>query len=132
MTEKVIIRQNSRFETEFQATDPEVEGAGEFFDVSGLHELTPYGMLLSSLGGCTAIVVNTYANNHGIPLDAVEIRLEYRRNFKEDCINCETIDRYEDIIQEEIRFEGRLSEEQIEKLRPKSKRVLMGSRKQEG
>jgi uncharacterized OsmC-like protein len=116
MTEKVMLRQNNHFETEYHATDPENEQDDVFHEVSGLHELTPYGMLLAALAGCTAIVVNTFASNHDIPLETVEITVAYQRNFKEDCINCETIDRYEDVFHEEISFEGQLTQEQIEKL----------------
>lgn len=116
MTEKVYIRQNHHFQTEYRATDPQDEGSEDYRSVLALHELTPYGMLLASLGGCTAIVVNTYASNHGVPLDEIELNLVYRRRFKEDCENCEHIDRYEEHIYQEVALHGDLTEDQRHKL----------------
>jgi uncharacterized OsmC-like protein len=84
--------------------------------VEMLHELTPYGMMLASLGICTAMVVNTFAQNHNYPLDEVRIKLQYERKFKEDCENCTGIDRYEEAVFEEIEFHGTLSEQQHSRL----------------
>lgn len=116
MTEKVIIRQNSRFETEILAVDPEDSGGDRYQAVHAVHELSPYGMLLASLGGCTAIVLHTYAQNHGLALDAVELRLEFRRVFEEDCQNCTEIEQYKDQIEEELVLSGELSEQERSKL----------------
>ena len=115
MAENVIVRQNRRFETHVLAADPE-EVTASPQAVTHLHALTPYGMMLAGLGTCTALVVHTYAQHHGVALDDVEIRLEYRRKFREDCENCESIDRYTEQITEEIQFTGDLSDAEREKL----------------
>jgi uncharacterized OsmC-like protein len=78
-------------------------------------------MLLASLGSCTAIVLNTYARNHGLALDEVELRLAYERKFDEDCENCEVIDAYREVITEEILFTGSLTEQERRKLYQVSK-----------
>lgn len=88
MSEKVIVRQNSKFETEFFASDPE---SGKQHHVDHVNDLTPYGMLLASLGTCTTVLLHTYAKNHGIKLDEAEITLRYERVFRDDCRNCEEI-----------------------------------------
>jgi len=36
---------------------------------------TPYELLLSSLGACTAITLRMYANRKGVPVDGIEIHL---------------------------------------------------------
>lgn len=116
MSERVRVRQNKNFEIGFwvmDTEDPEQEG---FEPVMQIHGLSPYGMLLASLGSCTTIVLHTYAQNHDVSLEEVEIVLEYERNFIEDCENCETIERYEEHIQEEIQFFGDLSEKDLRKL----------------
>jgi uncharacterized OsmC-like protein len=115
MSEKVIVRQISNFEIQFRATDPE-DGGSDLHEVDSIYALTPYTMLLASLGACTTIVLHTYAQNHGIGLDAVEATVEYRRDFKEDCEKCEQIDRYEEHISESVSLEGNLSEKEREKL----------------
>jgi putative redox protein len=73
-------------------------------------------MMLISLAGCTAQVVLAYAHHHGLKLDQVEFRITYDRVYKEDCDNCESIDRYEEQVQERITFLGDLSEEEKQKL----------------
>jgi putative redox protein len=116
MAERVIIKQNIEFATQILAADPHEPDSDEFHPVSGVHQLTPYGMLLAGLGTCTTIVVNTYAQNHGVPLDDVEIRLEYDRYFGDDCEECESIDEYREQIREEIVFNGDLTPEQRKRL----------------
>lgn len=116
MTERVIVRQNSRFETEFWASDPHHPEAGELQPVQHLHSLTPYGMLLAGLGACTTIVLHTYAQNHHVSLDEVEIHLEYGRSFQEDCKDCEHLGEPEERIEERVFLRGNLSEEQRRRL----------------
>lgn len=116
MSERVTVRQNSRFETEILASDPYEPESEAMAPVHATHELTPYGMLLASLGGCTAIVLHTYAQNHGVALQEVEIRLQYERHFQKDCEECEEIDEYSERIREEIVLRGELSERERRRL----------------
>ena len=116
MSEKVIIRQKNNYETTYQSLDPDEPGGDRPRPVLSISELTPYGMVLAGLGTCTAFVVNTYAEHHGLHIDAVKLKLEYGRSFKEDCEHCEEIDKYEDQIEMAVSFEGDLTPEQREKL----------------
>ena len=116
MTEKIHFWQNKDFQVQFQAADPRQPESGEMNPVQGLHEITPYGMMLFSLAGCTAQVVLSYASHHGIDLDAVEMELTYERDHQKDCENCEEIDRYREHITGDIRFNGDLDQEQRQKL----------------
>jgi uncharacterized OsmC-like protein len=111
LTEKVKVRQNADFETGFWAVDPETD-TDQFQPVQHIYDLTPYGMLLASLGSCTAIVLNTYARHHDVGLEEVELELTYARVFADDCENCEEIEKYEEQIQEEIRLSGDLTPDQ--------------------
>ena len=116
MAEKVIIRQNKNYEVGFWAVDPNVPDSDDYSSVHGLHELTPYGMMLVSLANCTAQIVLAYAENHNVPLDEVELRMKYERDYNDDCENCETSNQFEEQITEKIEFIGELSTEQKEKL----------------
>jgi uncharacterized OsmC-like protein len=116
MAEKVIIRQDSDFRAEIHAAIPEGPEAGEMRPVSELYALTPYGMLLVSLGLCTGIVLHTYAQNHGLHLEEVALRLQYDRVFREDCKNCEHIQRYEEQFVEEVALTGDLTKKERDKL----------------
>lgn len=116
MTEVVIIRQNAAFATEIRAVEAEDMDSSRFQVVERLYDVTPYGLFLASLGSCTAVVLHTYAQNHGLKLREVEIRLEYRRSFGDDCENCEDVRPYEEHIREEIALRGELSEAERSKL----------------
>lgn len=109
MGERIIVRQNSRFEIEILALDSHDANAHEFKAVGDVRQLTPYGMLLAGLGSCTAVVLHTYAQHHGVDLDEVELRLEYDRVFEDDCERCEGIQEYEERIEEEIALMGELT-----------------------
>lgn len=141
VSEKIIVRQNKAYETEIRAYNPEDfeeddhdhgEAANtassdavsdeDYVLVHSVYELTPYTMMLVSLATCTAILLTSYAENHEIDLTEVELRLEYQRNFKEDCKNCEEIDQYEEQIVESIQYRGNLSEQDRRRLQAISRR----------
>lgn len=112
MSERIICYQNSQFQTGFKAAESEGDQPAELRDVTHIQELTPYGLLLVSLASCTAIVLNTFSQNHAIPLQSVTIDCQYDRVFAEDCKNCDETTHYEQIIREKLEFEGDLTDEQ--------------------
>jgi uncharacterized OsmC-like protein len=116
MTEKIIVRQKADFSTEILVADPDNPDSHELMTVHSIFELTPYSMLLASIGTCTTILLHSYAQKRGIDLQEVEIRLEYKRNFKEDCENCENIEAYTDQIDKEMTFTGTLKDVEKERL----------------
>jgi uncharacterized OsmC-like protein len=112
MAERIVIRQDSNFQTRFWAEDE----SGGLREVAHLQDITPYGMLLAGLGSCTGVVVHTYAQYHDVDLYEVELDVAYERNFREDCERCEGIDRYTESITQDISFTGDLTPEEREKL----------------
>ena len=116
MSERVVVYQDKSFRTDFRAADPNEEDTSELETVMHLHNLTPYGMLLASLGTCTAIVVNTYARNHGIPLRGITVDSTYERVFADDCEDCDMDNNYEEVIHEHVDFEGNLDDSQLKRL----------------
>ena len=116
MAERVVLRQNDRFELEVSASDPHKEGSQQVERVEHIPDLTPYGMLLTSLGSCTAILLHSYAQNRGLKLREVELHLSYARDFKQDCDNCEGADQYDERIDLEIVLSGELTEQERERL----------------
>jgi uncharacterized OsmC-like protein len=116
MAEKIILRQNDSFEVEILASNPHKEDAQTLEHVERIFDITPYGMLLTSLGSCTAILVHSYAQNHGMKLREVELHLSYARDFKQDCDNCEGADRYDERIDLEIALSGELTQQERERL----------------
>jgi uncharacterized OsmC-like protein len=116
MAEHMMVRQNSDFEIEFRATDPRDAESKEIQQVFHIFELTPYTMLLASLGACTTIVLHTYAQHHHVELQEVESHLYYKRVFQHDCEDCEEIERYEEQIDQELTLRGNLTDEERHKL----------------
>jgi putative redox protein len=118
MAEIVVVRQNSKFETEFLAADTEAqdEAGRDLHHVHAIHELSPYGLLLVSLGACTAILLHSYAQNHSVKLQEVEMRMTYGRVFAQDCKECEEKDKYAEGIDAEVGFVGGLSPAERDKL----------------
>jgi putative redox protein len=77
----------------------------------------PYALLLASLAACKAMTVRLYAERKGIPLEAVDVRLSIHKVYAKDCEDCKSDDDAKvDIIEEELSFEGDLTEEQRERL----------------
>ena len=115
MAEQVIVDQSSDFEIEFLASDPREPESEGFHVVHHLYDLTPYGLMLASLGACTTILLHAYAREHEVDLDRVRIHLRYARDLR-DCENCEDIDLYEEQLQEEVTLIGDLTEHEHQKL----------------
>ncbi|GAB3834681.1 OsmC family protein [Hymenobacter jeollabukensis] len=95
---------------------------------------TPYDLLLSALGACTAITLRLYATQKKWPLQGIEVRLRHRRVHVVDCEACESGDARMDEIHKELRLIGELSEEQRQRLEqisqkcPVQKTLLAGVR----
>jgi putative redox protein len=116
MGERVIVRQDRNFIIQILAVDPHEPESEALQQVDHIHQLTPYGMLMTSLGSCTAIVLHTYAQHHDIGLEQVAVELEYSRIFAEDCADCEEIDEYKEHIRQEVSVSGDLTERDRDRL----------------
>jgi len=118
MAEVVVVRQNAKLETEFLAADTEAEEAQgrELQPVHALHDLSPYGLLLAALGACTSILLHSYAQNHGVKLEEVEICASYDRVFAQDCVKCEEQGKYTERIEARVGFVGDLTAAERNKL----------------
>ena len=83
---------------------------------------TPYDVLLSALGACTAITLRLYANRKNWPLEGVDVRLRHRRVHLTDCAACEQPEQTLDHVQKDLRLLGPLTEEQRRRLEVISKK----------
>lgn len=77
---------------------------------------TPYELLLSALGSCSAITVQMYARRKDWPLESVEVELEQNRIHAKDCEDCEQKEGTVLEIHMILRLTGYLTEEQEQRI----------------
>lgn len=77
---------------------------------------TPYELLLSALGSCTAMTLRIYADRKGWPLESAAVHLRSARSHERDCEQCET--KKVDIgrIERKVELDGPLTDEQRARL----------------
>ena len=74
--------------------------------------LSPYELLLASLGSCTAMTLLMYTRRKGWKLDAVHVELSHDRVYAQDCAEVEQEEGRVEVIRRTITLEGALTEEQ--------------------
>ncbi|MFQ5738040.1 MAG: OsmC family protein [Acidobacteriota bacterium] len=77
---------------------------------------SPYLLLLSALGACTAITLQMYAARKEWRLDWVQVELRHNRIHARDCRDCETREGLLSEIQLRLSLEGDLSQQQRARL----------------
>lgn len=77
---------------------------------------SPYDLLLSALGACTAMTIRMYSDLKQLPLARVTVRLKHDKVHAQDCAECETREGKIDRIDREIELEGALDAAQKAKL----------------
>ncbi len=77
---------------------------------------SPYDLLLSAIGSCTAMTVRMYAARKQWPLESVVVRLRNERKHAVDCENCLTQSVGIKRIEREVDLHGPLSDEQRKRL----------------
>ena len=91
--------------------------ADEPIDIGGQNlGPTPYELLISSLGACTAMTIKMYATRKKWNLKEVKVHLSYDSKYAEDCEKCEDGTRKMGRINRVVELHGDLSAEERERL----------------
>jgi putative redox protein len=113
---KVYARNSRNFQVEITAGNHTLL-ADESLGVGDDAGPDPYALLLSALGACKVMTVIMYATRKGWNLTDVEAMLETYKVHAKDCEDCESDpDARVDIIEVELRLNGDLSADQIQRL----------------
>jgi uncharacterized OsmC-like protein len=80
------------------------------------HGPTPYALLLSAIGSCTAMTMRMYAARKQWPLEEVTVHLRSGRRHADDCAHCERESVGMQQIERRVEMKGDLTEEQRERL----------------
>jgi len=121
-TASVVLHGRGSFRTEVEA-GPHRFVLDEPVDMGGGGEgPTPYDMLASALGGCTAMTLHFYAKREKIPLEGVDVTVTHDRQHAKDCADCETQTGFIHRFRVEIRLHGPLDDAVRERLLTIAKR----------
>ena len=78
---------------------------------------TPYEHLLGSVASCIAVTLRLYARHKNIPLEHVDVRLDFDRVHAEDCEDCdERTDGWVERIVSHVTITGDFDDEQRKRL----------------
>jgi putative redox protein len=77
---------------------------------------SPYEVLLSALGACTAMTLRLYADRKKWPLETVTVHLRSGRSYQKDCEECATKSVGIEHIERRLELEGALTGEQRSRL----------------
>lgn len=77
---------------------------------------SPYDLVASGLGACTAITLRMYINRKGWEVTNIKVHLQHQKIHAEDCLQCDTPNGKIDKIDRIIELEGNLTEEQRQRL----------------
>ena len=78
---------------------------------------TSYEILLGGLAACIAITLRLYSDHKGIPLEEVDVRIEYGRVHTDDCVDCDQrADGWIERIQTYVTLRGTFDEPQRKRL----------------
>lgn len=77
---------------------------------------SPYDLVLSGLGACTAMTLKMYADRKKWDLGEINIELNHSKDYAKDCETCENGNSKIDIIEKVIYISGDLDEKQKARL----------------
>ncbi len=115
--QQVVVRiAKEKYTTEIMARQHQLL-ADEPKDVDGNdYGPTPYELLLSSLGACTAMTLRMYADRKGWPLEEVLVHLSHDKRHCEDCQDPENSKTKIDYIERHLEIIGDLDDQQRQRL----------------
>lgn len=115
-TVALIKNQENKFLTQIQtgkhhllADEPEDVGGDDMGP-------SPYQLLTSALGACTAMTVRMYADRKGWGIEELKVYVNHDKRHSDDCIDCESESSKIDHFDRLLEIEGDLDDSQLKRL----------------
>jgi len=77
---------------------------------------TPYDLLSGALATCTSMTIRMYADHKKLPVDSVTVSVRHDKIHAKDCEDCEQRDGRIDRFERELKIDGDLTDEQLERI----------------
>lgn len=77
---------------------------------------SPYDLLIGALASCTSITLRMYINRKGWDAQRIHVRVNYSRDYKEDCESCSSAEKKIDVFERIINIEGNLDDAKRERI----------------
>ncbi|MCG8309519.1 MAG: OsmC family protein [Cytophagales bacterium] len=69
---------------------------------------SPYDLLMGALASCTSMTLRMYINRKGWDVKRIRVRVDYSRDYREDCASASGNMEKVDVFERKISFEGDL------------------------
>ncbi|MEQ8423835.1 MAG: bifunctional alpha/beta hydrolase/OsmC family protein [Cyclobacteriaceae bacterium] len=77
---------------------------------------SPYQLLTSALGACTAMTMRMYADRKGWEIEEIRVHLNHEKKYSQDCEDCEKSSSKIDHFERVIEIDSQLDEKQLQRL----------------
>ena len=77
---------------------------------------SPYQLLTSALGACTAMTMRMYADRKGWDINQIRVHLNHEKKHSDDCVDCEKSTSKIDHFERLIEIDSQLEDSQITRL----------------
>lgn len=77
---------------------------------------SPYDLLIGALASCTAITLRMYINRKGWDVRRIRVRVNYSRDYQEDCEQSSSSKKKIDVFERIIQIEGEIDEKMSQRI----------------
>ena len=72
---------------------------------------SPYDLLMGALASCTSITLRMYINRKGWDVQRIRVRVNYSRDYEQDCESSSSAKKKVDVFERIIHIEGDIDDE---------------------
>jgi putative redox protein len=77
---------------------------------------SPYDLLMGALASCTSITLRMYINRKGWDVQRIRVRVNYSRDYQQDCESSSSVKKKIDVFERIIHIEGNIDNKKKERI----------------